>query len=1238
MSKIKDIFKKDIDRNIRGVIKIGQDSEKIKKQELEEYVVTDELKQDFTKFFDSYDRSINNITDEMGVWISGFFGSGKSHFLKILSYLLENDQVAGRNAVDYFLKDGKFDDDHLANAINKATGVPTDVALFNIDSKADSNAANDSSAILTVFLKVFNEQLGYSSIPVVADMERWLDSENKYEDFKNAFQDLDPVNHTTWEAARSKYAILTTRIQQALIKAGILSENDAKNYNLQTRKFSISPEGFAKLVKEYLDNEGQDHHFVFLADEVGQFIGDDDKRMLNLQTIVEQLGVQCQGRAWVIVTSQQQMDEVTESFSRHERDFSKIQGRFNTLINMSSANADEVIRKRLLDKKPLAIEQLQDLYAANKYAINNKINFSDSIKRQKYDDAEEFVENYPFVPYQFSLLKDVLAAVRKRGANGSHMSDGERSMLATFQEATRRYENDNIGKLVPFAAFFIGMKEFLSHDHQVVFDKAIGDKYINPNHEDYCFNIQVLAVLFMVKYVDNYPSTLDNIVTLLLDDIDQDRVELTAKVKDALNVLLRQNYIQQKLDTYEFLTDSEQEVNESINAIEVDDRKVVQRIGTYLLSDNLIDPKYNYPKMKNQYIFEFNMYIDGSGLNRLSNDINIRVVSPLQEKDYTDLDFKQTTSDGKNIVIVLKDDDRYIENYRRVEKINEYLQSPESRSDLKKQEIALRRRDETKEIEMTTQKMLEDDLLDADIYVLGEVLPKGSNFEARLNKAKQEIIDTNYRDLKYLTSVKSDTDIVNLFKGNKEFSLVGENEQAINEVVTHIISQTSSMNNVSFASVSHRFSQIPYGYKATDVAWLVAKAFVDGRLKLYFNNEQVTISDAKEDSKGTEKYFLSKNNASKLTIKPVKEISAKQKRDAKEFVEEVLDKRLIMNPDDTSEQIAEDIKNKTEQVANHLNELAKKEFSYSISYPNRDLLLKGVHSLDKIANVKENDTIFQYISDNLDDLEGWHDELDDLAVLDFYGDVESESEQQKIWNRSQEYKNRYDSARGLIKDDDLKNVAEQIDSNLRSNNFNKSIPALRKLNSEFIDKYNNAVQALSDEINQEINTVVNTLKSRVDDAQFPNNVSVSLNDQIDSRFNSLVEVANKYSESNEFNSYINLYGLKHDIEDNRQYLQDKIDDTSTELAKKAKEENEEKIPSKVKTTVKIVDNDTSTASLGIKVTSSAKVTRSMNISELVKENSWHITSEEELNRYIGSLRSELEKELKDTDILNIDFK
>lgn len=106
--KIQNMFQKDIDRDINGVIKVSQDDQESLKQELSEYIITKDLRRCFDTFFDNYSKAIDIPTDKVGVWISGFFGSGKSHFLKMLSYLLSNKKVDGREALDYF-KD-KLDD------------------------------------------------------------------------------------------------------------------------------------------------------------------------------------------------------------------------------------------------------------------------------------------------------------------------------------------------------------------------------------------------------------------------------------------------------------------------------------------------------------------------------------------------------------------------------------------------------------------------------------------------------------------------------------------------------------------------------------------------------------------------------------------------------------------------------------------------------------------------------------------------------------------------------------------------------------------------------------------------------------------------------------------------------------------------------------------------------------------------------------------------------------------------
>lgn len=167
--QIKDMFRKKIDREIQGVIIVGQGEETNVAQELEEYVVTRELQRHFADFFAAYKKGIQGTTPKMGVWISGFFGSGKSHFLKILSYLLQNKQVGDKHAIDYFIEDQKITNQMVLADMQLAANTPSDVILFNIDSKSDSNGKENKDAIVNVFLKVFNEMQGFcGSMPHLA--------------------------------------------------------------------------------------------------------------------------------------------------------------------------------------------------------------------------------------------------------------------------------------------------------------------------------------------------------------------------------------------------------------------------------------------------------------------------------------------------------------------------------------------------------------------------------------------------------------------------------------------------------------------------------------------------------------------------------------------------------------------------------------------------------------------------------------------------------------------------------------------------------------------------------------------------------------------------------------------------------------------------------------------------------------------------------------------------------------
>ena len=533
--KIKDMFYKEIDRDIKGVIKVGQADDENVYQELDEYVVTSELESYMMKFFQAYINGLENRTDKMGVWISGFFGSGKSHFLKILSYLLDNKQVYDEegklhNATSFFTEGVKVQNTDLKKEIQTIADYSNDVdvILFNIDSKSESDSKMNKEAIRDVFMKVFNDYLGYcGSIPFLAEFERKLDADGVYESFKTKFEE---INGSSWVDTREDFYFIQDEIIETVTELGIMSEKEANNWaeNAQNT-YSMSVEKFAQCVHSYCASKGKNHHVVFLVDEIGQYIADDSQLMVNLQTVAEDLGTACKGKAWIVVTSQQDIDSITKTMGN---DFSKIQGRFDTRIALSSANVDEVIRKRILYKKEIAAAILRDLYGDSEAVLKGMITFSEGTPDMPlYKDAEDFAEVYPFIPYQFKLLGNVLTSVRQYSSSGKHLADGERSMLALFKEAAEKYENEREGILVPFNAFYSALDDFIDHTHRIVISQASRNSRLNP------FDVEVLKVLFMIKHVNNFKSNVENVATLMISSMTEDILELRKKVDASFRVL-----------------------------------------------------------------------------------------------------------------------------------------------------------------------------------------------------------------------------------------------------------------------------------------------------------------------------------------------------------------------------------------------------------------------------------------------------------------------------------------------------------------------------------------------------------------------------------------------------------------------------------------------------------------------------------------------------------------------------
>ena len=583
--QLRTIFEHQIDRPIDGVIK-ADDAASLR-TEIQEYVLTDEIERRFDNFLEAY----NDYQTANGVWISGWFGSGKSHMLKMLSVLLPGKQVDGLDVGQVFRE--KCNDKMLAGRIDKAVSVPSESILFNIDQKADVISKKDVDALLAVFVKVFDEHCGYyGKHGYIASFERQLDVDGLLEPFTKAFEASSGIS---WEKGREKVVRVGSHIDKAFTE--VTGETVKDVIGRYQRDYKLSIEDFANQVKKYVEARGKDFRLNFFVDEAGQYIADNTKLMTNLQTVAETLATKCRGRAWIIVTAQEDMADVIGEMSKEQsNDFSKIQARFANRMKLTSTNVAEVIQKRLLAKTDLGEAELGPIYEREFNNFRTLFDFTDGQKYRNFRDREHFCNCYPFIPYQFELFQLAIRGLSNHNAfEGRHSSVGERSMLGVFQEVAVQIADDQIGELATFDLMYKGISSSLkSHLLSV---RSAEKNLDNP------LAVRLLKALLLVKYVKEFKATLHNLCVLMISRFDQDLQQLQKDVEEALNLLETQVYIQRSGEFYEFLTDEEKDVEAEIKSTDVDSRELADSLNDILFESIVKSRKLRYEANKRDFSF-----------------------------------------------------------------------------------------------------------------------------------------------------------------------------------------------------------------------------------------------------------------------------------------------------------------------------------------------------------------------------------------------------------------------------------------------------------------------------------------------------------------------------------------------------------------------------------------------------------------------------------------------------------
>jgi hypothetical protein len=1070
--QVKKMFLKGIERDIKGVIKVGQDDDSNIYQELDEYVVTRELLGHFGDFFEAYKKGVNN-----GVWISGFFGSGKSHFLKILSYLLENRVVNDKKSVEYF--DNKVHDPMILADMKRAGDITTDVILFNIDSKSDSDSKADKESILKVFNKVFNEMQGLcGSIPWVADLERQMIKDMVYEEFKKEFEN---ISGNKWTDAREDFYYEEDAIVEALSKSTKMSREAARNwYNKAEENYSLSVGKFAQKVTEYIEGKGRNHHVLFLVDEVGQYIGDDSQLMLNLQTVVEDLGTHCGNKAWVVVTSQQDIDTVTKVKGG---DFSKIVGRFNTRLSLSSANVDEVIKKRILEKTPGSADSLKLLYGDKKSILKNLITFSKNTAEMKiYDNENDFAEVYPFIPYQFNLVQNVFNGVRIHGASGKHLSEGERSLLSAFQESAIKYVNEEMGVLIPFSAFYETIEAFLDANIKTVIIRAKDNSRLNED------DVEVLKLLFMIKYVKELPSNLENISTLLVKHIDDDKIGIKKRAEESLKRLIGETLIQKNGEEYLFLTNEEQDVNKEIKSINIDMGEVIQKASETIFEEIYVDKKYRY---SSKYNFPFNTIIDDRARGQQNNEIGLRIITPYFESgvDLTRQELKLMSTRENNVIVKLSNDTTFLEEMEEVLKIQSYLRIKSGTASTQAiEDIKTRKSREVSERRDRVKFLLIEGLKIAEVFTNSEFLDiKEKNPNERINDGFKALIDTLYNKLYYIKEyVDSPRGLQEILTNdNVQLSLVNveKNKLAIDEVNSYVERNTSRNIPMTMKGIIGLYSKAPYGWEELDIASIIIKLFKEQEIKIEFNSQYLTTNDKEVVNYLTKRDYLDRVLIKKRTRTPPKYIT-----NVKELCKDLFNYSAVPTDEDG--------------LMNRFKSLAKEEISNirellvhyeQHNYPGKNVLVDGKNVFEEVVSKKDTMEFYEKAYGVKEDFLDYVDCSEDVKKFfknqkKFFDDALKKNE---IYNKNKTY----------VLDQQVIGLIEKINVIVTSKEPYSQIPQLPGIIEEFALKFTELLEVECQPVRKVVKSDCEKVLSDLDLYNFKD----ELNGKFKKKFNELIQ-------------------------------------------------------------------------------------------------------------------------------------
>ena len=661
---IREIFGTPIEEKIEPVIKVGdrQDQSKLA-AEIGRFVVTPTIEKYLDDFMEHYTGTMRLHTAEIGVWISGYFGSGKSHLGKMATLLVENPVLDGVSAVQRFqsrIPPGVPHRDSLIRSLALIPQCDTRVLAFNVNTVADSK----STPLPRILLSQWYMSKGYSGNVLFARViEAELDKRGQLQALHDAAARIAGKSWPQIVANPSYYA-------QALYAATceVAPKEFQKPEDVATAlKNAAGGELFNVkfLLRTILDDleqqekqSGRPTRFVLLLDESGQWIEDSGDRLSQLQALVEEAAEAGRGRLWVMVTTHEDMGSIYQNAKRLEAhgDFKKIEGRFHAKWNLTTENIELVLEDCVFRKNVPGKKDVEALYRSSPGVIRDLGQLQNTAHVLPECSEERFTAMYPFLPYQIHLIPEVVKSLRSKGGRGEQLAGSTRTLIAITQDVLRAgrrsYLKSNVGEIVSFDEVYGN----LASEGEVLADARRDLSRIEEVVPGASPMTRRLAeILYLIRELTYIPRTIDNLARFVVEHADDDLPTLINRIRPELDKLVKARLVAVSGEEYEFLTGERRTFEEEVanQAAGLGWTEIQSGLGEFINPTVLGFEKIPYKGHE----FPVRIYYDEQRITN-DGDIDVRIASPLAAVEglkVSDLENKSLRPEMQHTLFALSD-------------------------------------------------------------------------------------------------------------------------------------------------------------------------------------------------------------------------------------------------------------------------------------------------------------------------------------------------------------------------------------------------------------------------------------------------------------------------------------------------------------------------------------------------------------------------------------------------------